>query len=478
MSALLDQLVKELETRLRAKDNTGGLSPYYTGPGGLFGVPGLEQDVISTRVQPRGIAGMLPSMGSRVMNPLVAYLTGFTADEDDAEKNAVCDDALLAGNGKTCIQTAQFGRYERATRQLELNRVGQQINRGEFLDLRVINDPLLQGTGDSITPNVNASALVRQEMLMRMLEVGIAFQNKLSRQVYIGNPANNTAGGGYEEFPGLEILVGTNKVDAMTGITCPSLNSDIKDFAYRSVDLNGGLDIVNYLTYMLRYLNYNANRMGLDPVTFTLVMRQELFYELTAVWPCAYLTYRCQLDDNPVVMANDQVALRDAMRTGNYLLVDGVKWPVVTDTAIPEQNHVTHGGLAAGSFASDIYILPMTYMGGRQGVYWEYYDYAMSMEAAAQANYASASEFWTDGGRFLWTRKPQVNWCIQLQAKIEPRLRLPVPQLAGRLTNVAYTPLQHTRDPFPEDPYFVNGGQSTAREIVTPYSEWDSRIVE
>src|SRR3972149_517370 len=61
-----------------------------------------------------------------------------------------------------------------------------------------------------------------------MLEVGIAFQRKLLRQVYTGNPANNNVGGGYREFPGLDILIGTDKVDRKS----TRLNSSHSQISY------------------------------------------------------------------------------------------------------------------------------------------------------------------------------------------------------------------------------------------------------
>src|SRR3990167_1426759 len=162
---VLDMLVEALAERMKMNPRYKHTSPsgtpstpYYTGPGGLFGVQGLERDVISTRVQPKGIAGVLPARGSMLTNPLFAYITGFL-DVTGSVADGVCDDPQTAGPGKSCIQTAAYGRYSFLTRELELNRVGQQIDRGEFLDLRIINDPLLQSMGSIVQPNVAGSAL-------------------------------------------------------------------------------------------------------------------------------------------------------------------------------------------------------------------------------------------------------------------------------------------------------------------------------
>ena len=478
---VLDMLVEALAERMKMNPRYKHTSPsgtpstpYYTGPGGLFGVQGLERDVISTRVQPKGIAGVLPARGSMLTNPLFAYITGFL-DVTGSVADGVCDDPQTAGPGKSCIQTAAYGRYSFLTRELELNRVGQQIDRGEFLDLRIINDPLLQSMGSIVQPNVAGSALLARETLMRFIELGIAFQNLLARQIWVGNPANNSAGGGYAEFPGLDILIGTGKVDAITGTNCSSLDSDIKDFNYEKVDEG---DIVNVLTYLMRYLRHNADGMGFNPVNWVIAMREELFYEISAVWPCSYLTHRCTFrntDGTQVlnVDANDQIQFRDSMRQGRYILIDGMQIPVVFDDGITEETAGDNANIDEGCFASDIYVIPTTVRGGLAVTYWEYMDYMNGALQAAQDGGYGTEYFWTDSGRYLWHRKPPTNWCVQWIAKVEPRIILRTPQLAGRLQNVQYCPLQHTRQPFPDDPYFVNGGVSTPRAGPSLYSDWN-----
>jgi hypothetical protein len=298
--------------------------------------------------------------------------------------------------------------------------------------------------------------------------------------LYTGNPANNNAGGGYMEFPGLDILIGTTKVDALTNVDCPSLDSDIKDFNYARVDLPAEGDIINVLTYMMRYLRHNADRMNFGAVTWKIAMRRELFWELTAIWPCNYLTYRCWNRDSNDANKVDPVGsysvegaikMRDDMRTNQYLLIDGTRYDVVIDDGITEDSQTTNANLDNTEFASDIYVIPMTIMGNRPVTYFEYFDFARAANPAIQQGNL-ANYFWTDGGRFLWHAKPPRNRCIQHIAWIEPRLILRTPQLAGRVTNVAYQPLQHTRDPFNDSAYFVDGGNTSGRTAPSLWSDW------
>lgn len=455
-------------------------TPYMHGPNGLWSVSGLERDIISTRVQPRGLAGALPARGTNIMNPLFPYLTGFV-EGTGTNPSGPCDDGPVAGAMKNCLQTAAFGRYTYMTRELDITRVGQQINRGEFMDLRLVNDSLLapgfNGNG-VVVPNVPGGNALISDIVGRFIEVGISFQNKLSRQLYTGNPANNNGGGGYSEFPGLDILVGTDKVDAITGQNCPSLDSDIKDFNYgRVTTMSGSEDIVNVLTYLMRTLRSNAERSGLAPTTWAIVMRETLFYELTAVWACSYMSYRCspRTGTSSNIDAGDMIAMRDAMRNEQFLMIDGIRVAVILDDAISEETSTDTSRVTGGSYASDIYVIPLSVRGDLAVTYWEYFDFQGAGAAASAIQQGPLLEnyFWTDGGRYLWHAKPPKNWCVQWIGLIEPRLIFRTPHLAGRITNVQYTPLQHTRDAFPDQPYFVNGGVTSRDTAPSWYSDWN-----
>jgi hypothetical protein len=112
-------------------------------------------------------------------------------------------------------------------------------------------------------------------------------------------------------------------------------------------------------------------------------MREELFYELTAVWPCNYLTYRCMTMSGTgatyVGDPGDAIAMRDAMRQGSYIIVDGVQYPVAIDDGMAELTNADNGSIPVGSFASDIVILPMTVQGNKASLFWEYFDFSGPM---------------------------------------------------------------------------------------------------
>lgn len=474
-SSVLDQLLIELQQRGGTKATSmPPVGPYMHGPNGLWSYPGLERPVISTRVRPRGLAGAIPSRANNSMNPLYPYLTGFL-DVTGNNPNATCDDCPTPGPLKNCFQTSVFGRYCYQTRTLDITRMGQIINRGEFTDLMLWNDPIggpanAPGAAGMVWPNsAPGNVNLNNEVAIRFAEVGVAFQNKLMKQIWEGNPTNNTAGGGYREFPGLDILIGTGKRDAVTGTTCPSLDSLMINTNYQNVsDVTAGANIVNTLTGAWRYLRDLAERTGLAPAEWVFVMREELFYELSAAWPCSYMTYRCLVQNGQANLdVGDAITMRDAMRNGQYLVIDGMRVNVIIDDALPVESR------PGGQKASDIKILPMTVQGNKSVLFWEYFAWNGPNAALAAETLRVApimgNYYWSDGGQYMWHMKPPVNWCVQWISLIEPRLVLLTPHLAADIQNVAFTPIINVRGAFPSDPYYVNGGVTSRNTAPSWY---------
>lgn len=458
---------------------------YAHGPTGLLTLPGVDPTIFNAMVGTMGMSNILPSSPSIFTNPLFDILTGQT-DESGDEPVDVCDDAPVAGLIKICTQTSVFGRYARMTPEIDLGRFGQRVNRGDPIDLTVAGGPIQEGFNSFLNPatvaGVSPTQAVTGEMNKILFEFAVNIQRVLAPQVWNGNPANNNAGQGRKEMTGLNLLIGTGKRDAETGVACPAADSDVKDFNYLCVD-DAGDDLVNAITYIYRTLRKNADTMGLQPVRWVIAMREELFYELTAIYPCSYLTYRCDsvlagINTSATTLNIDSaeaIRFRDAMRSGKFLTIDGIDVEVVFDDAITEENPANQGNLGPGQFASNIYFIPMSVLGGRASTFFEYFNFDNPDATAARNTLAPDGSFSTsNGGAWLWHFKPPRNRCLQAQAWIEPRLIMRTPYLAGVLQNVCYTPLQHTRQPFPDDPYFTDGGQTGPRPGPSFFNEWQS----
>lgn len=433
---------------------------YSHGDGGNFSYPGVQPDVFHTIVGSRGLLGVLPARGSIETNPTYSILTG-VQDDTGTEPDAPCDDAPTAGLAKNGILTSVFGRYTRATAEIDISRIGKVIDRADPMDLTMVGSPITQagifasGPGNAAAPN----DVLTNETSRKFWELGVSLHRLLSVQLWTGTPANNTGAGGYKEMTGIDLLVTTGHVDAESGAALPSADSQVNDFNFQRVD-SFGTELVNILTYQYRFVKNLADATGVSPVNFAFVMREELFYEITAVWPCAYLTYRCEVEGNERVNVDgaEQARMRDEMRNGSYLLIDGTRVPVIVDPGIAVDTSTTSASVTEGCSASTVYLLPLSVLGGRSTLFLEHFDYSNPSAASALAgtNMALARV----NGPFITTPK-QTNLCIQWQSLVEPRCVLRTPWLAARLDNVMYCPTINVRQPFPNDPYFVDGGATS-----------------
>lgn len=474
----MQDLINVLQAGLKA---TGQKAPSGSptsnlihGPGGLFGMAGLDNQVISARITPLGLASKLQVSASRFTNPEFPYITGIREVSGQTEPSTKCS-TCLSGETKSCIQTAQFGYVCRESQELEIGRTFERVNAGE-IDLQLVNE-ILGYDGDPFT---SSEAMTRERALdietaWGMVEVGALFQNALVPMLWQGNPANNV-GDGYMEFPGLDILIGTDKVDAHTGASCGALDSDVKEFNYNdlaTVNASGAYMIVRYLNAMALYLQHNATRQNLAPASWVVTMRPELWAELLEVWPVAYFSTReltLPSGNTNFIDATRVRELRDDMAQNMYIDIAGKRYDVATDDGIFEHTNVNNANVPAGFYASSIYFVPVSYLGNRRGTFIEYKDYRHASEESQVMN--GKEDFWvTDNGRFMWVVEKQ-KWCYTISGRVEPRVVLKVPQLAGKIEHVLYSPEQHFRSYDQDSDYFFDGG-ATERTGPSLWSDWN-----
>lgn len=440
---------------------------YGHGPGGLFSSPAFERQVFSAMVLPiNGLASILPVKATTITDPLFGIFTGVTSSTG-SEPTGVCDDPPYAGLAKLCTHSFPLGRFSRMTRVYDIDRMGKIQNRGEHQDFQFFGAPATGGSAYPFMPTIPGASgfanVANNEIAKALFEFGVTWARDFSTKIYTGSPTNNTAGGGYKEFYGLETLVNTGYRDAETGQACAAADSMVLSFGDQNVNTNSA-NLITLITYMVRNIRYIAQRTGLMPAKWTLVMPFSLFYEIVTVWPITYSTYRVAgnmptgatqfVDADSVLRMRDDMMGDMSTLTGQYLLIDGEKVMVTIDDAMTE---TARGG---GVFESEIYYIPLTVLGGTPVTYWEYYDYRGQSIEAARAFAPQGSFDVSDNGRFMWHHKPPTNFCVQSLAKTEPRLLMLTPYIAGRITDVRYTPLVHERSAFPSSGYFVNGGRT------------------
>lgn len=463
---IFEKVLKEARDGMQEKHTATGVmtAQQLHGLGGVFTQLGADPDVLSTWVRPQSISNILPIFPSVDQDPRYWTLTGFTVPDGSQPTNA-CDDAPT-GFTKGCQLTAYFGLKRFDTQEIEMDKVMLRVNRGDFKDLRFVGSPITGGTSNLWPSGITRDNALNVITAMEMLRTAAYMEMALHTDIWQGTVAGGS-------FPGLTAQIATGQMDAATGTLCPSLDSDIKDFAYNDV-CGTTPDIVEYLSSMMYFLESLASSTGMAPVNYKIAMRPQLWFEVSACWPCSYLTNHCVTPSSGAtgvvtVTGAEQVAMRDQMRRDLKLPINGIWYDVVLDTGIVEQNAATDAHLAPGQFSSNIYALPLSVAGNFPTLYREYVDYRA---AAADEAFLRGRNMWfnTDAGMYSWSYLEK-RWCYSLSLKTEQRIVLRAPQLAGALQNVRYSPLQHLRDPYVDSTsvYAVDGGVSV-RSPGTRYS--------
>jgi len=451
-SAVIEKQSQVLDDLVTKTPATAQNANPLHGVGGLWSTPGLERDVITAHVRPFGIDRVLPMYPSSSQDPRFGSLTGFTATIGN-QPTTVCADAPY-GYVKGCNLTARFGLDRLDTNTIDIAHVNMKINRGDFTDLFLRGQ--LLGMTNVAPKNLTPSQILNVITMSEMVTVGVNFERMLTREMWQGAV-------GLGQFPGLDSQIATGQIDADTSVTCPALDSDVKDFAFDNIG-GTGRDIVEYLSMLEYYLKYNARTMGLEPVKWVLACRPELWFELSRIWPCKYLSDHCTFPNTAanqggafIINDNVNVDLRDRMRDTMQIPINGTWYDVVEDTGIYEYTNITSANCKAGEYASAIYFVPLTITGGFPVTYREYLDYSQSGQDEGLLK--GTQTFWTDGGAYYWAVEYH-NWCYKLAARTEQRVILRTPQLAGKIQRVKYSPLQHLREDYTDSAYFKDGGVS------------------
>lgn len=455
---LITQYVTENKETKQASTQTATL---LHGPGGIFNVLGTDPTVISAYVRPfQSIATVLPLVPNNDTNPQYASFTGYTAD-DGTQPVLVCDPAPTT-DMKSCYLTAQFGLTRFDTKTLEPGQILKRVNRGDFVDLNLIGQVL--GL-ENVTPaGLDGDQIIALVEMAALVGAAAQAERKLVREFWQGAVANTN------EFPGLDSQIATGQVDDKTNQACLALDSDVKDFTFNEV---GGTnkDIAEYLEMLEFFVRNNAEAASLD-VDWVIAMRPQLWQRMSQIWPIKYntlpedLTLAATTGNRIFLDGRQNTEDRDKMRRSMVITINGTDYPVVADVGIFEDTNTTNANLAAGQFASTLYMVPLR-VNGIASTERQYLDYR---EWNGQIVRPDLQNFWTDDGVYSWATN-STYWCHLFGLRTEQRIVLKTPQLAGRIDNIMYEPLQHLRSPFTDSPYHRDGGVSI-RGVDADFAVW------
>jgi hypothetical protein len=426
---------------------------------------GAESEVISTHVKPRGIGTVLPAFPSNSEIPRFGLLTGIS-DEIGSEPTAVCADAPT-GYMKGGFLTAEFGRVFRDTEDIDIGETLRQINRGEFTDLQLFGS-ILSDAGGVLFPQMSADGVLNLATKAQMVVAATHMERKFARMIWNGDPANSIQPA-YREFPGFDVQIATGQVDAFNNTALPSADSVVLNANYGQI---GTVDIVG----LIQEAEYHIDMLAEDTVGGVegwIVMRPQMWKEITEVWPCQYNTGQCADsvsagNSRTIIDGRENIRERDEMRRNLVLQVNGKDYPVILDSGITEDTSVEDANLDPGEYASSVYFIPRVIGGNLPVTYWQYLDFTAAASQIALLN--NQATFWTDNGRFLWSYDG-VHSCFKLKMRSEPRIVLRTPQLAWRIDNLVIAPDLHNREFHPSHAHWVDGGVSL-RDTPDKYAVW------
>ncbi len=437
--------------------NTSSLQGYLQGStttGGVFSAPGVRPERFSAMPYPRTWLPALQVLRSEYDKELLEIQTGQTAG-GSTNATGFCGNPPEPGSFKVAQQVYKWGSWYEKTQLNALANIGSLVDRaesaGSLLNYGGSPNPFIPDIARRITDT-------RNQLQYQMALVGMDIARTLelvSWQGVQGTDANRT--GWFSEFNGMDSLIKTGYTDAVSGTLAPALDSIVESF---SANLSGtdatGRNIVEVINDVWYGLNDRASQVGMDGVEWAIVMRKEQFRALVDVYACNYATYRCQTGgagDPQTQMATETQRFRLEMLTGQYLLIDGVRVPVLFSEGIVIDRP------ALQTYTADMYFVPLSW-NGRPLTYLQYF--AMDNQYTTQfASLTGASEVTTlNNGLYLVGRR-STGLCLEYHLQSKMRLILETPFLAGRIDSVTFSYYAGTRVGELTPTYFYqNGGVS------------------
>lgn len=475
------------------------VGPYAHGNGGLFSVPGQMPQIFSAMMLPmQGLLDDMPvifeGLGQEFDGgdqgfggfsaPLHTYITGVTAGNLDNVANqptTQCTVGPESGLLKACTVTMPYGKY-RASMSMNLENIATLRDRADPTYLQLMNmSPDQTNLVPQMLGQSGGNQILLNEFSKRAFTMAVGLKRLLATQTYAGNPANSSTSQNYQQIEGFDLQVNQgNHRDVFSSNVCTALDSYLDDMG--SLILNQGTNgqsLYQKVDMMVRFCWWNAQRQGLLPCTWKFIIHPNLFDEIVKVWPVqeyseALVAIGAFSNGRVVIDGKETIDLRNAMRQGSFLPVRGVPYEVIQDDTITETNVTNNNKLSAGQYASGLYFMPYRVLGEMPITYIQPFQWANGIMDDTVSQGRLLHTFTTDGGIFRW----YVYYsgpCVQWDVVTRFRVRTHMPQLAGRIQNVGYSPLAHVRSFDPNSAYFADGGRTSAPTGPTSYYvDWQS----
>lgn len=467
---------KELQDFIAYKNDVGGtatptanvlhgLNP--SGTLGLFGSPGVDPRMYATIVRANGsFSAALPFLPSTFLQERREIVTGITAATGVNPTN-FCGAGMVPGDMKICRQDYEFGDLLADTQTIDLINTGAYWNRADqnrdIIPPQLMNAPWM--------PDVINGANVNSQAYKQFLQLGTALSRSSEKVLIQGNKLSPNTGAGSQDFyirqpEGVDRLIKTGYVDVPSQVACTAVDSRVVNFG--AVNVTGTAaqgTIVDYITDMFTGLSMDLfDGMGYDEASssFAILMHPRAWRPTTRQWPCAYNTVGCNtiLGTGAARVNMDAAAQRewqDQMYNEKYLMVDGMRIPVLFSWGVPL---VT---VAPDTYNTTFYIVPMR-LNGVAVTFVEYFDTGNDFQNQIADITPAVNTRVINGGLYRIGKQEQ-PFCVVFKIAGKWRLRFDAPFAAGRIDNIQVTDRTRMRSPYTGESYHANGGQTVRNSL-------------
>jgi hypothetical protein len=430
-----------------------------TGQWGLFSQPGVRPERFSAMPRPLSMLRLLIEQGSlrrsEFFNEILEIMTGAT-DGTGTNATGFCATPPTAGQLQTMARIFKFGAWYLKSQLNAVPNIGQLVNRadvpGRILNAGPEANPLIPDVMYQLSDT-------RSQLQYELFTVGISLERTLEQVAVVGNSAlasTNTHVGWINEFAGLDSQIKTGYSDAFSGISSNAVDSISENWGNQTVgntQVSSGRNIVQLIADIYYGLIQRAAQVGMEGFEMAIVMRPEFFRALTDVYACSYATARCTNGSAGAPQIVDQTVvnnLRIEMLDGQYLLIEGVKVPVVFTQGIPLTQ------LGSNLYSNTFYFVPVSWA-GRPLISIEYFPMD-NQYATEYRSFVDAQRFRVLNNGLYLVGEAQTPLCLEFHFSARMRLILESPFLAARIDNVQFTYLANSYSPYPAETYLYRDG--------------------
>lgn len=426
---------------------------------GIFSYPGERPEMFATVPRVHGLLDVLPIEKSEYTNERLQTVTGVTDPSSCTNATGFCGDPPDYGFLKGCVQVFNWGDFYAKTHLDILPETGQLFDRAD-MSRRILNN--INAPQRPLIPESMFGADTRSVLKMRMYLLGVGVERSLEDVLINGVNTNTGASaecGFIREFTGLASQITETHTDYYnSNLDCAALDSIVETWGGDIGSTVAGEGTARYISDLLSDVMWSledrARTYFMGGVNFLFVMRKDLFRMLTYHIACNYMTYRCTNvmpgNGQAQVDISDQRRLQLSMQQGQFLLIEGVQYPVIFSDGI------ARAAISDHVYESDVYIIPLSW----QGIPLTKVEYfPMDNQYITElANFADPGDTRTINNGLYLVGKRTSPLCIEYHFAARMRLILWTPHLAAAINNVQYEFRAEPRDAKVGDSYYADGG--------------------